>query len=150
LEWNKTPDGLAGKSTSASFNLTVFDTGIVRVQASRSESFESNPYSVVVQPKSIDFELKEFEDKLILSTSILRVEINLSSFSLTFFDTHGKLLNQDDSFSVSWIGTEVTAYKKLQPNEKFLGLGEKNRKSQPFWKCLHQLEYRLLCLWSWR
>ena len=26
---------------------------------------------------------------------------------------------------ISWIGTEVTAYKQLQPNEKFLGLGEK-------------------------
>ena len=125
LEWNKTPDGLAGKSTFASFNLTVFDTGIVRVQASRFKSFESNPYSVVVQPKSVDFDLEEFENKLILSTSLLRVEINLDSFSLTFLDQNGKLLNQDDSFGVSWIGTEVTAYKKLQPNEKFLGLGEK-------------------------
>lgn len=125
LKWSKTPDGLTGSSDFANFKLTVFETGIVRVQASKFESFESNPYSVVVQPKSIDFDLEEFEDKLILSTSILRVEINLVSFSLTFFDTDGKLLNQDDSFGVAWIGTEVTAYKKLQPNEKFIGLGEK-------------------------
>ena len=125
LKWSKTPDGLSGSSDFANFKLTVFETGIVRVQASKFESFESNPYSVVVQPKSIDFDLEESEDKLILSTSILRVEINHISFSLTFFDTDGKLLNQDDSFGVAWIGTEVTAYKKLQPNEKFIGLGEK-------------------------
>jgi alpha-glucosidase len=125
LKWSKTPDGLTGSSDFANFKLTVFETGIVRVQASKFESFESNPYSVVVQPKSIDFDLEEFEDKLILSTSILRVAISLQSFSLAFFDQNGKLLNQDDSFGVAWIGTEVTAYKKLQPNEKFIGLGEK-------------------------
>ena len=125
LKWSKTPDGLSGSSDFANFKLTIFETGIVRVQASKFESFESNPYSVVVQPKSIDFDLEEFEDKLILSTSILRVAINLQSFSLAFFDQNGKLLNQDDSFGVAWIGTEVTAYKKLQPNEKFIGLGEK-------------------------
>jgi alpha-glucosidase len=125
LNWSKTPDGLTGSSDFANFKLTVFETGIVRVQASKFESFESNPYSVVVQPKSIGFDLEEFEDKLILSTSILRVAINLQSFSLAFLDQNGKLLNQDDSFGVSWIGTEVTAYKKLQPNEKFIGLGEK-------------------------
>ncbi|MFM2250346.1 MAG: hypothetical protein RLZZ358_1273 [Bacteroidota bacterium] len=125
LKWSKTPDGLTGSSDFANFKLTVFETGIFRVQASKFESFESNPYSVVVQPKSIGFDLEEFEDKLILSTSILRVAINLQSFSLAFFDQNGKLLNQDDSFGVAWIGTEVTAYKKLQPNEKFIGLGEK-------------------------
>ena len=125
LKWSKTPDGLSGSSDFANFKLTVFETGIIRVQASKFQSFESNPYSVVVQPKSIDFDLEEFEDKLILSTSILRVAINLQSFSLAFFDQNGKLLNQDDSFGVAWIGTEVTAYKKLQPNEKFIGLGEK-------------------------
>ncbi len=125
LKWSKTPDGLSGSSDFANFKLTVFETGIVRVQASKFESFESNPYSVVVQPKSIDFNLEEFEDKLILSTNILRVAINLQSFSLAFFDQNDKLLNQDDSFGVAWIGTEVTAYKKLQQNEKFIGLGEK-------------------------
>ena len=125
LEWKTTALGLTGKSTFASFNLTVFDTGIVRVQTSRFESFESNPYSVIGQPKGVNFDLEDFGDQLILTTQLLRVEINLASFALTFFDTHGKLLNQDDSFGVSWIGTEVAAYKVLQPNEKFLGLGEK-------------------------
>ena len=92
LKWSKTPDGLSGSSDFANFKLTVFETGIVRVQASKFESFESNPYSVVVQPKSIGFDLEEFEDKLILSTSILRVAINLQSFSLAFFDKNGVYL----------------------------------------------------------
>ena len=125
LEWNKSPEGIKGSGVNGNFKLTFFETGIVRVQASRFKSFKSNPYSVVVQPKSIHFDLEEFEDKLILCTSNLCVEINLNSFSLTIFDQNGNLLNKDDSLGISWIGTEVTTYKELQPNEKFLGLGEK-------------------------
>lgn len=125
LEWNRTPDGLTGSSVFAHFKLTVYQAGMIRVQASRYASFESNPYSVVAQPSEADFELQELGETLILSTPILRLEINLAAFSLVFFDQKGNLLNQDDSFGVAWIGTEVTTYKKLQQNEKFIGLGEK-------------------------
>lgn len=125
LEWKTTTFGLIGKSSFAYFRLTVFDSGIVRMQASRFESFESNPYSVIVQPKGVNFNLEDLGNQLILTTQLLRIEINLNPFSITFLDQNGKLLNQDESFGVSWIGTEVATYKKLQPNEKFLGLGEK-------------------------
>ena len=134
LEWNKTPDGLIGCSDFANFKLTVYQSGIIRIQASRYETFESNPYSVVVQPNKTDFEIQELGELLILTTAILRVEINLAAFSLTFFDQKGRLLNQDDSFGVAWIGTEVTAYKKLQQNEKFIGLGEKTGNLNRFGK----------------
>ena len=125
LEWNRTPDGLIGSSDFAHFKLTVYQSGIIRVQASRYTSFESNPYSVIVEPNPTDFDIQEHGGILVVNTSILRAEINLSAFSLAFFDQDGKLLNQDDSFGVAWIGTEVTTYKKLQQNEKFIGLGEK-------------------------
>jgi len=124
-KWHETPDGLSGTSGFAYFKLTVFETGIVRVQASRFENFESNPYSVIVEPNPTAFEIQDHGDILVLHTSVLRVQINLSAFSLAFFDHQGKLLNQDDSFGIAWIGTEVTAYKKLQHKEKFIGLGEK-------------------------
>jgi alpha-glucosidase len=38
----------------------------------------------------------------------------------------GEVLNEDDgSFGTSWIGDEVTTYKRLQKGERFIGLGEK-------------------------
>jgi alpha-glucosidase len=46
---------------------------MIRVQASKFESFESNPYSVIVQPKAVDFELEELGNQLILKTALLRV-----------------------------------------------------------------------------
>ena len=73
LKWNKTPDGLTGSSDFANFKLTVYQSGMIRVQASKFESFESNPYSVIVQPKAVDFELEELGNQLILKTALLRV-----------------------------------------------------------------------------
>ena len=58
LKWNKTLDGLSGTSGFAYFKLTVFEPGIIRVQASRFENFESNPYSVIVSPKPRAFQIQ--------------------------------------------------------------------------------------------
>jgi len=125
LNWTQLPQGIEGRSELAYFNITVFADGIIRVQASKYNSFTKNPYSVVVGPKPTNVNLDKQEELLILSTSLLRLEIHLPNFALTFYDSEGKLLNKDDSLGISWIGTEVSAYKQLQPNEKFLGLGEK-------------------------
>ncbi len=123
--WQATSSGLEGKSDSSHFRITVFDEGIIRVQASRHESFEVNPYSVVALSQKVDFKLTESGNQLILTTAKLRLTVDLASFTLSFFDLDGNLLNADDSLGISWIGTEVAAYKQVQPGEKFIGLGEK-------------------------
>lgn len=124
-EWHSNHLGLTGKSDFAHFRISVYQDGIIRVQASLFEVFESNPYSVIAIPESVDFSLAETENQLELSTSLLRMKLNLRNFNLSFFDHLGNLLNADDSLGISWIGTEVTAYKEVQKEEKFIGLGEK-------------------------
>ncbi|MBN7811893.1 DUF4968 domain-containing protein [Algoriphagus sp. H41] len=123
--WQALPDGLEGESPAARFRIRVLEDGIIRVQASIHDSFESNPYSVVAQAKKTAFTLTQNSTQLVLTTSLLRLEISLESFTLAFFDQAGNLLNQDDSLGIAWLGTEVTAYKQVQAQEKFIGLGEK-------------------------
>lgn len=124
--WEKTDFGISGKTTNGFFTITVFEHDTIRIQASQEEGYFSNPYSVVTQPKHVGFSIEEFEETLVIKTKTIEVSINLNPFHLKFYDKSGKLLNEDDaSFSISWLGTEVTNYKKLQPNEKFIGLGEK-------------------------
>jgi alpha-glucosidase len=124
-EWQSTHLGLEGKSETSYFRISVYQEGVIRVQASRYDTFESNPYSVVSAPQSVDFILSEGEDCLTLSTSTITMRLRLADFNLAFYNQDEKLLNADDSLGISWIGTEVTAYKQVQPNEKFIGLGEK-------------------------
>jgi alpha-glucosidase len=124
-EWSQTVDGLTGKGSSAHFRITVYNAGIIRVQAGLHDGFETNPYSVIAQPENTDFKLEVQESQILLTTAQLHLKIDLTALSMSFFDLSGNLLNADDSLGISWIGTEVTAYKQVQPKEKFIGLGEK-------------------------
>ena len=125
LSWQKTSDGLEGISESARFKITVYGSGIIRVQAGKFEEFDPNPYSVVIDPKPGDFSLVEASQILTLKIEKLSLELNLKSFAVSFFDLSGNLLNADDPLGISWIGTEVANFKQVQVNEKFIGLGEK-------------------------
>jgi alpha-glucosidase len=124
--WEKSDHGILGETTAANFRLTVFADNTIRVQIGRDATFSSNPYSVISSPSSSNFKVTESKDEVQLHTSKLTCKVNLNPFFLTFLDAQGTILNQDDpAFAVSWLGTEVTAYKKVQPDEKFIGLGEK-------------------------
>jgi alpha-glucosidase len=123
--WQQTAFGLEGYSASARFRVTVYQDGIIRIQASRFDSFESNPYSVIASPEKVNFFLAEEHNHPSLSTPVMKMTLDLKNFNFSFFDLKGNLLNADDSLGVSWIGSEVTAYKQVQKEEKFIGLGEK-------------------------
>lgn len=124
-EWQQTESGIEGKSDFAHFRISVYQQGIIRIQASRFDSFESNPYSVISGPEKVDFSLVEKDNQLQLNTSQLKLKLDLSNFNLSFFNSSNNLLNADDSLGTAWIGSEVTAYKQVQKDEKFIGLGEK-------------------------
>src|SRR5690606_29071257 len=100
--WQSTPIGIEGRSEFAHFRITVFDDGILRVQASLHDSFEPNPYSVVAHSAKPHFQLTESKTQLALTTSKLHLELDLKSFQLAFFNPDGKLLNADDLLAISW------------------------------------------------
>ncbi|QDH79991.1 glycoside hydrolase family 31 protein [Echinicola soli] len=126
ISWKPTAHGITGRTETSYFKISIFTDTIVRIQLSRSEQFFSNPYSVVQSPKETSLKVSEEPEILTLETAELKIVLSKNEWALSFYDQHGNLLNQDDpAFGVSWLGTEVTNYKKLQPNEKFIGLGEK-------------------------
>ncbi|AWW32336.1 glycoside hydrolase family 31 [Echinicola strongylocentroti] len=126
LSWEPTTHGITGRTEASYFKISLFTDTTVRIQLSRYEQFSSNPYSVVQSPKGISVNVSETPEALTLETTELKIVLTKNEWALSFYDQQGNLLNQDDpAFGVSWLGTEVTNYKKLQPDEKFIGLGEK-------------------------
>jgi alpha-glucosidase len=123
--WKQTDLGIEGNSVAGRFKFTVYDSGMIRIQMSRYPDFESNPYSVIASPKNVEFTVSERENYFFIKTEKLTLQVDFDTFSLSFFDAAGNLLNADDSLGTAWIGTEVTTYKQVQKNEKFVGLGEK-------------------------
>lgn len=123
--WKEMADGLEGTTQVGRFKFTVYNSGMIRIQVNRYDTFQPNPYSVIGQPKNTEFQISEDSGVLKLVTEKLILQLDLSTFSLSFYDASGKLLNADDSLGTAWIGTEVACYKQVQKEEKFIGLGEK-------------------------
>ncbi len=121
-----TETGLQGHTTYGLFNITVYNSGIIRVHVRFAEHTDTNPYSVVAQPQANGFEVSDEDTTIKLKTELLVLEITKNPVRFTFKNHEGAIINEDDSnFGTSIIGEQITTYKKLQEGERFIGMGEK-------------------------
>jgi alpha-glucosidase len=126
LDWQVSILGITGRAEAAYFAISVYEDHTIRIQVSRKDVFSPNPYAVVGSPGEAPFELNHSPNFLWLKTKKIIVRISRTNFSLRFETIAGELVSEDDpTFGINWQGTEVSCYKKLQPWEKFIGLGEK-------------------------
>ena len=116
------------KCENAWVDIFPYSQTTIRVRADKQVLSPNFSYAVVqTQGRDAYFsQMKESPEKWTLRTDSLIVELQKSPFRVRFLNRKNQMLNEDEpSFGINWIGEEVTAYKKLQPNEKFIGLGEK-------------------------
>jgi alpha-glucosidase len=105
----------------------IYRADIIRVRAiDKQHLWEEFSYSVVAQPVETTFALTENETGWEISTDKLRLHIGRAPIRFQLFDLDNTLVNADDeAFGISRIGHEWYNYKTLQPDERFIGLGEK-------------------------
>ena len=126
LHWQKETNGVSGKCEKAQFLITVYKDGIVRIQVTRDNFFEDFSYSVINKPGHTTWQVTDSFGAITITTSRLTLTIGKNPLNFHFQTPQGQTINQDDeAFGTSWIGDQVTTYKKLQPGERFIGLGEK-------------------------
>ena len=126
LHWQKEADGISGTCERAKFLVRVYTDGIFRVQLTRDDEFENFSYSVIAAPRAVSFEIADSHDVITIRTQQITLRIGKKSLNFHFLDSQGQTINQDEeSFGTSWIGEQVTTYKRLQEGERFIGLGEK-------------------------
>ncbi|MEM9391478.1 MAG: TIM-barrel domain-containing protein [Bacteroidota bacterium] len=105
-------------------NITSYKDNIVRVHIFKGDP-QLHSYAVNFEPVG-EMELLENEEKYIFKTEALNLELSKANSTLTFKNTKGQTVNEDDkTLGVSWIGEQITNYKSLQQGERFIGLGEK-------------------------
>ncbi len=113
-------------TTYGKLRITPVSDHIIRVQATNFDFDEDFSYAVVLEPQPSTMNWSENRGFFELTTAAIRVVISQNPVRLSFYSKDGLLLNEDDaSFGIAWQGTQVTAYKTLQDNEKFIGLGAK-------------------------
>jgi alpha-glucosidase len=124
VRWEKTAHGIEGSTDQGRFRVTAYTDQMIRIAITQEDFFEDFSYAVVATPQ-VTPALQEQPEHLVLSTASVRLVISRNPVRFSFQTSTGQIINEDDTFGTSWNGDQVTTYKKLQPGERFLGLGEK-------------------------
>lgn len=126
VDYKTNATGLAGKAENGIFRVSVFSPFVIQITQTQEAFFEDFSYSIVSTPSPTEFDLKDTGEQLILQTDKIKLVIDKSTLRFSFYNKQNVLLNEDEpGLGTSWIGEQVTTYKKLQEGERFIGLGEK-------------------------
>ena len=113
------------KTPEATARIWVYSDSIIRVNVSKVFD-ETDPSFAVIQDPVGLLEYSETTDEIVVTTSALRLRIGKSPLRFNFYTADDKELSKDDErFGINWQGERVINYRKLYPDEKFIGLGEK-------------------------
>ena len=124
--FQKTENGFVGKTDEGFIRVQAFSDSIIQVTISSSEIFEDFSYAISARPSPTKFLFEELPDCLLMKSAELELTLLKQNVSLVFRNSEGTVLNEDDlGLGTSWIGEQITCYKKLQIGERFIGLGEK-------------------------
>ncbi|MEO8148844.1 MAG: TIM-barrel domain-containing protein [Bacteroidia bacterium] len=124
-------------ATNGFVNITPYTQNIIRIHFSKQPIKDDFSYSVIEKPQKVNASLDPMAQLFFLRTDSIDVTIqtNPLRFSCTTKDNR-IIINDDLGLGISWIGDEITAYKKINTDEKFIGLGEKtghlNRKGEGY------------------
>ncbi|SHN12161.1 alpha-glucosidase [Cyclobacterium lianum] len=124
--FDATPRGISGQTENAAFQIQILSQNTFRIQVSKEQSFQANPYTVQAMGEDIPYTLEDGDKFLLLKTGKIHLFVRKENFSLTFKTPSGQVISEDDpNYGINWLGTEVSNYRLLQEWEKFIGLGEK-------------------------
>ncbi len=117
---------VTGTTSHGSFRITLFSSTIFKISISKDDTFEDFSYAVVGMPMAAETNVQEEHNNIIIQTADIRLVVTKNPVRFSFQTHSHEVINEDDfGLGTSWIGEQVTTYKKLQPGERFIGLGEK-------------------------
>jgi alpha-glucosidase len=123
----KLSEGILTVTTeNAVATLTAYLPQVLRIRINKTMSTGDFSYAVIRKPISVIRDLQRNQDFTTCSTDSLLITLWHKPFRITVKNVKNEIISDDyPSLPVSWQGTEVTCYKTMFPDEKFLGLGEK-------------------------
>ncbi|HSY61112.1 MAG TPA: TIM-barrel domain-containing protein, partial [Cytophaga sp.] len=106
--------------------ITVYSPDIIRVRIDKRKLKPDFSYAVIAQPIKTAAKIEQDDKAINITTDSLKAIIQKNPFSVAFYTPAGILISEDETgLTTSWIGEEVTTYKKMEEGERFIGLGEK-------------------------
>ncbi|SFW40315.1 glycoside hydrolase family 31 protein [Chitinophaga sancti] len=120
-------DQVSFTTTHAYVQISVYNDSVIRVRMDRQPLGDDFSYAVVARPSSVAAVIREVGEQISITTRLIQARISKRPFSISFYTPDGKPINEEENgLTTSWVDNTVTAYRKMQPEERFIGLGEKN------------------------
>ena len=105
---------------------TVYTPSIIRIRMDKKPFAKDQSYAVISEPQKGNTGISQSADDITILTDSLKAVIQKKPYSIAFYTHDGRVINEDEKgLATSWVGEEVTTYKKMQDGERFIGLGEK-------------------------
>lgn len=113
-------------TANASAEITVYSPSVVRVRMDKNPLKADFSYAVIAKPLPVKTSITESAEEVVILTDSVKAVISKRPFAIAFYTPGGEVINEDEKgLTTSWVGDEVTTYKKMQAGERFVGLGEK-------------------------
>jgi alpha-glucosidase len=128
--------GMAFMIDNGYASITTYGPTTIRVRVCKEKPAADFSYAIDQLESTYNFKsITDAGKEWVFLTEEIKLVINKKPFRVSFYNNNGILLNGDDeSLGISWWGNQVSNYKKLHADEKFIGLGEKtgsiNRRGQ--------------------
>ena len=104
----------------------VYSPNVVRIRMDKQALKKDFSYAVVSEPMQTKATITQTGNDVTIVTDSMKVVFQKKPYAVAFYNNEGAIINEDDKeLSTSWLGDEVTTYKKMQEGERFIGLGEK-------------------------
>lgn len=121
-----TDQSVSFKTANAYGAIAVYSPSVIRIRLDKKPLGKDFSYAVVASPQKTKTTIKQSADSITLITDSLKAIVYKKPFRVAFYTLDGQLINQDESgLSTSWVESNVTCYKTMMPDERFIGLGEK-------------------------
>jgi len=121
----KIENGVMIDAEHARMMILCYSSTTLRVRVVPKDFGDDFSYAVVQKPSGNFKTVTESTAGWELCTDSLSVTVSKATLATRVLNLKGQVLCEDfPSFPYTWQGTEVTCYKKLFPDEKFIGLGE--------------------------
>ncbi|MFN4151618.1 MAG: TIM-barrel domain-containing protein, partial [Candidatus Sericytochromatia bacterium] len=124
---NSEYSGIEIISDEGKLKVIVLAPDLMRIVFTQQEEFDKDfSYAIEKIDWNTTFNLSDNKSTIFIKTEKLVLEINKNPIRLTFKDSSGFIISQDEpSFGIGISGTEIQTFKNISDNEKFFGLGEK-------------------------
>ena len=104
----------------------VYSPNVVRIRMDKQVLKKDFSYAVVSEPMQTKAIITQSANDVTIVTDSMKVVFTKRPYTVAFYNNEGAIINEDEAgLTTSWLGDEVTTYKKMQEGERFIGLGEK-------------------------